>query len=66
MTQKVYNIDGFFFVIIFFFFKSFKVDSQYIFNVFKLFYTNFYLKLKFMPKDPKTYTFENQEEIQKT
>ena len=45
----------------------FKVILQYLINVFILFNTIFYIKLKFKLKiDPKMRTFKNLEEILKT
>ena len=45
----------------------YKVALQYLFNVFILFNTVFYLKLNFKLKiDPKMNTFKNLEEILKT
>ena len=51
----------------FFLLKSiFEIALQYVFNVFMLFLTVFYLKLNFMLKlDPKSCNFENLEETYK-
>ena len=69
MTQKIYPIDNFFFVIIkIFFIKNiFKEALQYLFNAFILFNTVSYFKFNFkLEKDPKMRSFKNLEEICKT
>ena len=52
----------------FFINNTFKVVLEYLFNVFILFNTVFYLKLNFNLKkiDPKMCTFKNLEKILKT
>ena len=66
ITQKFYHLDKNFMSYIFFL-NTFGVTLQYLFYVYILFYTIFYLKRNFNLKiDPKMCTFKNLEEILKT
>ena len=67
LTQKIYQTDNFFLTSSNFFIKyTFEIALQYLFNVFILYNTIFYLKLNFKLKiDPKMCTFKSLEEILK-